>query len=185
MKVDGHIATLFTCEYHLSPLVNTDKCYNMIPVAFKGLTQFVYPNTRQTALRGKMQEQLYSLNADFPFQRSISKATVWYTLQPQPIPCNPPPLTFEPHKISQSIEYDSKINSQNLGIYSQKDVLQLVHAMIIGKRVEAILQTLVQSAEVDEIAEMYPGTSHINYQGGYTRNVYFDNMISANWLHSY
>ena len=48
LYVEGSTAWLNDCPHFLSPLYKVDRCFDRIPIHFKGTLMYVDPNTRQT-----------------------------------------------------------------------------------------------------------------------------------------
>ena len=102
LETNGNIAWLYHCPPLFSDLQVMDKCYDRIPILFKGKIHYVDPITRQTFTNAKEQSCLDKhLNL---FQLDIDDDDSWVQLTPS-IQQVPAPEIFNPRLNIQFIQW--------------------------------------------------------------------------------
>ena len=119
LYVEVSTAWLYDCPHFLPPLYKTDRCFDRIPIRFKGTLMYVDPITRQTYAYAT------PITCDNNPRNIIELDPVsddqdFYILGPELIK-RKPPLTFTPSQIKTTIRPNT-FTAQDAGIYSNAEL---------------------------------------------------------------
>lgn len=181
-KISDDQGWLSKCEKVNSPWIEQDKCYDKIPVVYKGVVQFIDPKSR------KISDPILVNEVDcikeartIRFQLDPENEESWYSLIPHLV-----------HKDSLKIfspfitKMDKKFNnilheSINTGIYNKEDMQELYNKIQQGERKEGLFKIMIGRANysINGMTE-FNGKNYWNRN--MKRNLYFDEFISPSYF---
>ena len=137
LYVEGFTAWLYDCPHFLFPLYKADRCFDRIPIHFKGTLMYVDRITRQTydyatpITCDKIPRNINELDTDSDDQD-------FYILGSESIK-RKPPLMFTPSQIKNTIRPNT-FTAQDDGIYSNAELDQFWNRILFSKHSDNTLQ---------------------------------------------
>ena len=175
LETNGNIAWLYHCPPLFSDLQVMDKCYDRIPILFKGKIHYVDPITRQTFTNAKEQSCLDKhLNL---FQLDIDDDDSWVQLTPS-IQQVPAPEIFNP-RLSSKLLHNFKFKGSNkVSIYTKKQLREFWRNIEMNAEMKDTIKTFTKELVVEQ------GGSSKNYYSNYypINKIYLDSFISPNFF---
>ena len=177
LETNGNIAWLYHCPPLFSDLQIMDKCYDRIPILFKGSVHYVDPITRQTFKTAK--EQSCSDNHLNLFQLDIEDDDTWVQLTPSIIQV-PAPDVFTP-KLSSKMLHNFKFKgSDRVSIYTKKQLKEFWRNIEMNAEMKETIKTFTKELVVEQ------GGSTRNYYSNYypMNKIYLDSFISPDFFNN-
>ena len=175
LETDGSVAWLYHCPKVHSPLHTMNRCYDKIPILYRGQIQFVDPITRQTyphAITQNCSDHIKNL-----FQLDMDQEDSWYTLT-QGIIHQDKPAIFGPQDISPVTSH-TFTGSQDAGMYTRNELKVFWDSILINAASGTALKKFSQNLIVYTTDQ--EGTDASRY---YTPRTEFfvDKMISPGYF---
>ena len=175
LNTDGSLAWLYHCPESHSPLHTMNRCYDRIPIFYKGVVAFVDPITRQTYPNANAQncsDRIKNL-----FQLDMEDKDSWFTLTPSPEHRDRPAI-FGPKDIQPMITR-SFPGSQDAGMYTPKQLSEFWDNILISAASRNALQKF--SRELITPSMAHSGPESFAYYAPRT-DFYVDGMISPDYF---
>ena len=175
LETDGRIAWLYHCPKVHSPLHTMNRCYDKIPMLYRGQIQFVDPITRQTYPHA-MTQNCCDLIKNL-FQLDMDQEDSWYTLTPGIVHQDKPAI-FGPQDISP-VAFHTFTGSQDAGMYTRNELKGFWDSILINAASRTALKKLSQNLILYTTAK--EGTDGFHY---YTPRTEFfvEKMISPGYF---
>ena len=174
-ETDGSLAWLYSWPQLRSPLHTLNRCYDKIPILYKGQKQFVDPITRQILPDAPPQ------NCSDPiknlFQMAKDQKNSWYSLTPD-ITHRDRPAVFAP-KVTSPFTTQKFPQSAEAGMYTKGQLSEFCDAILMRSASKDALQKFTRNLIVPSNAKKGPD-GHTYYAPRTDFSV--DNMISPIYL---
>ena len=175
LETYGSVAWFYHCSKVHTPLQTMNRCYDKIPILYRGQIQFVDPITRQTSPHATTQNS--SDRIKNLFQVDMDQEDYWFTLTPG-IVLQDKPAMFGPQDISPVASH-TFTGSQDAGMYTRNELKGFSDSILISAASRTALKTFSQNLIVYTTAEEGTDASHY-----YTLRTEFfvDKMISPGYF---
>ena len=156
LETDGSVAWLYHCPKFHSPLHTMNRCYDKIPMLYRGQSQFVDPITQQTyphATTQNCSDRIKNL-----FQLNMDQEDSWYTLTPGIVHQDKPAI-FGPQDISPVISH-TNTGSQDAGMYTRNELNGFWDSTLIKAASRSALKKFLQNLIVSTPGQEGTDSSH-------------------------
>ena len=178
LETEGALAWLYTCIKQMSPFQKQTKCYDHIPVMYKGKTHFINTVTRKSQIPLLVTEISCKLAQDYIYHFDIEDEKSWYQILPH-LHQHDAPRKFAPRDIKLITPFHTFVGSQ-AGVFTYKQVTNFYTRLMLSQTEDGIMKKMITQMVQDKF--MRNGKLVYPDWGGQTQRIYIDGMISSNYF---